>query len=297
MITFILVGLNLLGATEYNLWSMEFLSPIEKAFLFEILLITFFYAVVVGLTFGILFGLRTPQTDLDQDIRTTEVLSWSFDFAKRGVKRGLYVGLILGLVIGLISTPVMNAVYENSLLFLSQTNPDAPYVQQAIETHTAIPFIVMFCIVSLSLGMLSSIIFGIVGGLIGGIRRSIATTKRHPNEGLRLSGRNALIAAMILGLPIGSVIGLIFEQTFNGTLRGGLMLGLLVALWYGGIDVINHYILRFFLYLKGHISGDYVRFLDHCVDLIFLRRVGGGYIFVHRLLMEHFADMYPADEK
>ena len=36
---------------------------------------------------------------------------------------------------------------------------------------------------------------------------------------------------------------------------------------------------------------------DHCVDRIFLRRVGGGYIFVHRLLMEHFADMYAADEK
>jgi hypothetical protein len=32
--------------------------------------------------------------------------------------------------------------------------------------------------------------------------------------------------------------------------------------------------------------------LNHCVDLIFLRRVGGGYIFVHRLLMEHFAEMY-----
>jgi len=31
---------------------------------------------------------------------------------------------------------------------------------------------------------------------------------------------------------------------------------------------------------------------DYCVDLIFLRRVGGGYIFVHRLLMEHFAAMY-----
>lgn len=33
-------------------------------------------------------------------------------------------------------------------------------------------------------------------------------------------------------------------------------------------------------------------FLDHCVDLIFLRRVGGGYIFIRRLLMEHFAEMY-----
>jgi hypothetical protein len=31
---------------------------------------------------------------------------------------------------------------------------------------------------------------------------------------------------------------------------------------------------------------------SHSKDLIFLRRVGGGYIFVHRLLMEHFAEMY-----
>lgn len=36
--------------------------------------------------------------------------------------------------------------------------------------------------------------------------------------------------------------------------------------------------------------------LNHCVDLIFLRRVGGGYIFVHRLLMEHFAEMYEASQ-
>jgi hypothetical protein len=40
------------------------------------------------------------------------------------------------------------------------------------------------------------------------------------------------------------------------------------------------------------IIQKFFNFLDHCVDLIFLRRVGGGYIFVHRLLMEHFAEMY-----
>ena len=40
------------------------------------------------------------------------------------------------------------------------------------------------------------------------------------------------------------------------------------------------------------IISDATDKFDHCVDLIFLRRVGGGYIFVHRLLMEHFAEMY-----
>jgi hypothetical protein len=42
----------------------------------------------------------------------------------------------------------------------------------------------------------------------------------------------------------------------------------------------------------SYVIDKLVPFLDHCVDLIFLRRVGGGYIFVHRLLMEHFAEMY-----
>ena len=44
---------------------------------------------------------------------------------------------------------------------------------------------------------------------------------------------------------------------------------------------------------------DLVPFLDYCAERIFLRKVGGGYIFVHRLLMEHFASLYdtPPTEK
>jgi len=34
-----------------------------------------------------------------------------------------------------------------------------------------------------------------------------------------------------------------------------------------------------------------VPFFDYCVDLIFLRCVGGGFIFSHCLLMENFSEM------
>ncbi|MGH8899521.1 MAG: hypothetical protein ACRDZ4_21475 [Egibacteraceae bacterium] len=33
----------------------------------------------------------------------------------------------------------------------------------------------------------------------------------------------------------------------------------------------------------------YVRFLDEATARLFLRRAGSGYLFVHRLLLEHFA--------
>ncbi|HEV2124698.1 MAG TPA: hypothetical protein VGW38_18280 [Chloroflexota bacterium] len=32
------------------------------------------------------------------------------------------------------------------------------------------------------------------------------------------------------------------------------------------------------------------------MDRIFLQRVGGGYIFVHRLLMEYFASLYQEEQ-
>jgi hypothetical protein len=35
-----------------------------------------------------------------------------------------------------------------------------------------------------------------------------------------------------------------------------------------------------------------IRFLDYATEPIFLRKVGGGYIFVHRLLQEYFADLW-----
>ncbi len=47
--------------------------------------------------------------------------------------------------------------------------------------------------------------------------------------------------------------------------------------------------MRFILYRNGDIPWNYVRFLDYAADRIFLRKVGGGYIFIHRMLMEYFA--------
>src|SRR4029077_4682644 len=36
-----------------------------------------------------------------------------------------------------------------------------------------------------------------------------------------------------------------------------------------------------------------VKFLDQSAKLIFLKKVGGGYIFIHRMLLDYFADLTP----
>ncbi len=68
----------------------------------------------------------------------------------------------------------------------------------------------------------------------------------------------------------------------------------LISEWNNNFIVfIRSILLRFLLRSSNYLPFRLIFFLDYCTDLIFLRRVGDGYIFMHRLLMEHFADMYP----
>jgi hypothetical protein len=45
--------------------------------------------------------------------------------------------------------------------------------------------------------------------------------------------------------------------------------------------------------LTGCTPFRFIKFLDHCAKLILLKKVGGGYIFIHRMLLDYFADMNP----
>lgn len=59
----------------------------------------------------------------------------------------------------------------------------------------------------------------------------------------------------------------------------------------GGNAVLKHLIIRVFLTLKQLTPWNYARFLDFCAKAGIMRKVGGGYIFAHRYLMEYFAEL------
>ena len=61
---------------------------------------------------------------------------------------------------------------------------------------------------------------------------------------------------------------------------------------YGGYTWLQHRRLRRLLIRRGVIPRDYVDFLDYAAERIFLRKVGGGYMFIHRLLQDDFAARY-----
>ncbi len=106
-----------------------------------------------------------------------------------------------------------------------------------------------------------------------------------------------MISILIFGFSLGlSSIG--DEDVIHSFLIGlsyGLFWGsipaLIVGLNRGGSAVIKHYSLRFVLWLKGYTPFNFIKFLDYSAKLILLKKVGGGYMFIHRMLLEHFAEM------
>ena len=140
------------------------------------------------------------------------------------------------------------------------------------------------------------LVFTILGGFYGGFiisKKEINFKKILPNQGIKRSIKYTgiffiifMFFAMLLvwffecvrdpfyliciGLAVGSMAGLAGNQG-------------------SGIISIQHLILRVFLCWKGKISWNYADFLDYASERLLMKKVGGGYVFYHRMLMEHFA--------
>jgi DNA polymerase III delta prime subunit len=210
------------------------------------------YGLISGLRFGLIYGLFFVPSRAG--IKTTEIMAWSWKEAKNSLIRGL----ILGLILGLISWLSYGLSYGLFGLLI--------------------------------LGLMFGLMLGLFGGLFGGIKSSAIAIKTIPNQGIYRTARNAGIMGLIIGLISGLSFGL-FGGLFGG-LISGLMSGLMSGLVFGGGKAcIQHFVLRFILYRDGYIPWNYARFLDYAAERIFLQKVGGGYIFIHRLLLEHFAQM------
>jgi len=262
-------------AIGLNVWFVIWLVGILTGANFE----GFLYGLVFGVVFGITFGIGDEPRIVNLDIRTVEALSWHWKKAAHYGGLAFFAGLILGILAEL--------AYRVSF-GISISGWVGWWLGTSILVGTAA---------------------GISGSIFGGLQSSIIKTKTHPNQGIRLSFRNGVYAGSIVLVIIGLLSGLLgnyFGSLIEG-LSGGVILwpgggfwgstlsglagGLLVAFWYGWFDILKHYTLRIILYLRDSVPLALAQFLEYAVGRIFLQRVGGGYIFVHRLLMEHFAEI------
>lgn len=227
----------------------------------------------VGIIFGLVRGIQCGINAATGDIRSADKLQWSWHRMFSRLRYNIIRSLILGIVCGLGSALISGLL---------------------IRTDHAFE-------VGLSVGLGGGLFIGLAFGLMNGWGSDEAIDRwMKPNQGTWQSLANALRLGLSIsfigalgGLFVGWLISKIVDESFNWILIGllsGLFGGFIDGwLLYGGEMYLRHIILRFLLWRDNILPLNLIRFLDAGTNLIFLRKVGGGYIFIHRMLMEYFA--------
>jgi energy-coupling factor transporter ATP-binding protein EcfA2 len=242
-----------------------------------------FYGLIFGLIggpiFGLIGGLIGWLIGGQIEIKPIDKFVWSWKNA-----RGL--GLIFGIIGG-----VIGGLLGGLFVMLIGALPRLGGVSWS-------DVLIGGVIGGLSLGTIGGLSFGIMGGLSG----HTLEDRSHPGEGITASLKNFFVGFLFYGLILGLIFGLIYglivaisyQSLSFGLLKGlrfALIVQMVVGLKFGGNFLIAHFITRWLLTNSGNIPWKLNDFLEYCTERIFLRRVGGGYIFIHRMLMEHFAEM------
>lgn len=217
-----------------------------------------------GLLFGAIIGLPAGVAGLSLADSRPIVFADRLRWSTRRALIGLAAGAVAGLLIAWAA-------------FAQSSGGDIPYGDLAVAAS----------------------LLAVVGMFASALTVNATVDMRvTPNQGFRRSARNAGLAgsAVLLTILVLSVaIGLLLDRSGNlqtGLSIGfalGLPVGLSLALWAGGAACLRHVVLRLVLKRDRRVPYRLAHCLDAAVDRIFLRRVGGSYIFAHRLLLEHFA--------
>jgi hypothetical protein len=225
-----------------------------------------------GLTYGValapLAGLVGVIRARSRKIEPVDVLVWSREAAVKAIPRSMRYSLIFGIGVGIFL--LINAGVVDGLI-------------SAIAG-----FLALTLALSLSAGFVSGQI----------------STAIRPNEGIRRSLLNALRITRIFSLAGVIILGLVYligygiayqlGYAFLDGMADGLALGTAFGLAFGPINrgtefIVQHFVLRQLLYLNGKLPQRLTNFLNYATSLILMRRVGGGYIFLHRSLLEYFS--------
>ncbi|XHX78749.1 MAG: NACHT domain-containing protein [Stenomitos frigidus ULC029] len=241
-------------------------------------------ALFGGLSIGTAYVLAILHTG--EEIKITEKLEWSWDNVSKSLQKGFLIGLGLGLIIGMATS---FAEFSNHIVMY----------KDAMER--VLKFEVDVLSLGLIYGLCTALLIGLIYGLTGDLKSfNISTKSIRPNQGVWRSAINALkigtidwlifvIFFFLLGLQLQRhPLILALRYSLGYGLIGGLLFGLASS---SGRVCIQHFTLRLIMHSNNYAPWNYAHFLDYASKRIFLQKVGGGYIFVHRMLLEHFAQM------
>jgi len=146
----------------------------------------------------------------------------------------------------------------------------------------------------------SSVLFALVGTLVGGIKlHELERKKQRSNEVRRQFKFGLLLAAATFA----TVLALLYAlQAAAGREPDGLgtlvklpvYLAAVVFCIFGGLRGIAHVLIRGLLVLGGSLPFRFTGLLNKAAHAGLIMRAGGGWMFIHRMQQDHFAQRLDA---
>jgi hypothetical protein len=234
------------------------------------LLVSGWQTLLAALGFGVLAGLVPAllgrfllrQRVNWYQIETTETLDWSWPHAWFGSGAGAFVGALIGLPLSFVG---------------------------GNKWPEGLPWMLLLA------GFL-----GLSQVLENALVRNDVKLRTTPGQGIAQSRQNGWLVGGIGGVVTAVFLLLItylctlwldfsFLPALGWIIGGAMYLGLIGGLMYGGLAALQHKRLMSALQSQDVMPPDYVHFLDYAAERNLLRKVGGGYMFVHALLLDYFA--------
>jgi hypothetical protein len=252
------------------------------------------------------------------------VMSNMFD-QETGLRTGVLIGAIMGSLAGLLVSR-SEAIRSVETLTISWNISSLPLGIIFGVLFGVLVWFILSLAINVVVGIMTGLMMGIAGATVVAFSLNFRVSQRvesrsYPNRGILLSFYNAITVGVIVSIlaALSAIIsilligflGLMSSGTlsvelvrslakmlesgiWNLILSGivmGVGAGLSIAVLFGGGDmIIKHVLLRILLYFRGETSLNYAHFLDFAASRVLLRKVGGGYIFIHRMLLEYFAE-------
>lgn len=198
-------------------------------------------------------------------IETVETLNWNWLRALLGGGLGAAGGALVGGGVWLLGRGVGTAVSLSWLLLLAIVGLVSQTVAHALERDEmkmrTVP----------GQGFLRSAQNGRLVGILTGVGTAVCLTAGY-------------FAAQWLNLPLA------WQSFVPFALGASLYLGSSAGLAYGGLAALQQQALHRILSRHQLAPANYIHFLDYAAERNLLRKVGGGYMFVHLLLLDYFRE-------
>jgi hypothetical protein len=212
------------------------------------------------------------------------LIAWHMSLLNFGLCVGLFYGLYYCFIeIQLIEafnistlSRAMHGIFHNSFVWMMTT----AYGLICIFAIWVNPNHIFDVIVQL----FPSISIALIGSLIFGIKQEL-NIRTRPNQGIWNSLQSAILLGTMMFFP--NILNLLIMDMLH-LWKNILILAIISGIWLGGGSCLQHLSLRIVLWQSG-LPWNFARFLNYCVERRLLLRVGGRYRFLHRELLDHFA--------